>query len=385
MHARTAENRAFYQASVGCDDRIGCRQSTPSSSIDSCAGVSTATPSAVTGQVNLPRSSRLAWSTSPWPSLHVDREHPHVHLTFARRDHDGRRFHPDRDDLFRYRQRFAEKLRDRGIEANATPARARGIDPTHEPIAARKVRETARVPRIDTSRSDRAERFRERSIPDPVETLLAKRQATVRTAFERSIAELSSSPDLADRVIAKSLERFVASMPAPEPNSIRAARATGGERDPGMSLAATDQREVNVPTAADPLEAASARSRAMRERVEAERDMPEFSDRQQAERVQVRPSGISDRLRSLMDEANKQSAGLSDQGPRQAPDLRQTEQVPERPSGISDRLRSLMEQADKQSADPISTSADEVLRQTQERDREQPERDRSPDRGGPRR
>jgi hypothetical protein len=79
-------------------------------------------------------------------ALHLDRDHPHVHLTIARRDQDGRRFHPNRDDLFRYRQRFAQKLRNRGIEANATPARARGIDPKHEPIAAKKMREKGLVP-----------------------------------------------------------------------------------------------------------------------------------------------------------------------------------------------------------------------------------------------
>jgi hypothetical protein len=76
----------------------------------------------------------------------LDRDHPHVHLTIARRDQDGRRFHPNRDDLFRYRQRFAQKLRDRGIEANATPSRARGIDPKHEPIAAKKMREKGWFP-----------------------------------------------------------------------------------------------------------------------------------------------------------------------------------------------------------------------------------------------
>ncbi|CAE1302107.1 unnamed protein product [Acanthosepion pharaonis] len=59
------ETALFYRAKVGCEDRIGCRQSTPSSSIDNCAGVSTATPSAVAGAVNRPRSRRLAWSTSP--------------------------------------------------------------------------------------------------------------------------------------------------------------------------------------------------------------------------------------------------------------------------------------------------------------------------------
>jgi hypothetical protein len=41
----------------------------------------------------------------------------------ARRDHDGRRFHPNRDDFFRYRQRFAEK---RAIVALRRMPRQRG-------------------------------------------------------------------------------------------------------------------------------------------------------------------------------------------------------------------------------------------------------------------
>jgi hypothetical protein len=45
--------------------------------------------------------AREEFANRSWvASLHVDRDHPHVHLTFARRDHDGRRFHPSRDDLF---------------------------------------------------------------------------------------------------------------------------------------------------------------------------------------------------------------------------------------------------------------------------------------------
>lgn len=59
--------------------------------------------------------------------LHTDQAHPHVHLTVARRDIDGQRFHPGKEDLFRYRQTFAEKLRHVGIEANATPRKARGV------------------------------------------------------------------------------------------------------------------------------------------------------------------------------------------------------------------------------------------------------------------
>ena len=288
--------------------------------------------------------AREEFANRSWvASLHVDREHPHVHLTFARRDHDGRRFHPNRDDLFRYRQRFAQKLRDRGIEANATPAKARGLDPKHEPIAARKVREKGGVPRIDKSRADRAERYRERGLADPVEAILTLQHATVRNAYERSIGELSASPSLVDQAVANSLQRFVTSMAAPEPNSIRAARTPTFNRDEIEQGSTPDRGARDAGANADPLAAALARSRAMREQLDAVRDAPETPTRPQEEA----------------------------EGERQ--------------SGISDRLRSLMNEAEKQSSDPAPSKADDILRGTQERDRAQRDRDRSPDKNGPRR
>lgn len=295
--------------------------------------------------------ARVEFANRSWvASLHVDRDHPHVHLTFARRDHDGRRFDPDRDDLFRYRQRFAQKLRDRGIEANATPARARGIDPTHEPIAARKVREKGEVPRIDrsrTDRTDRTERLREQGVPDSAQAVLVNRQAVVRTAYGQSIAELSASPSFVDQFISKNIERFLGSMPAPEPNSARAARSRGGEHGVYTPSAASPARDHEAVLADDPIAAALARAKAMKERIAAKR---------QAE----------------------------------VPDRAQLKQKEEPPSIITDRLRSLLAEADRQSANPAPNKAEEVLRQIQERDqaqreREQREHDRSRDRGGPRR
>lgn len=292
--------------------------------------------------------ARVEFANRSWvASLHVDRDHPHVHLTFARRDHDGRRFHPDRDDLFRYRQRFAQKLRDRGIEANATPARARGIDPTHEPIAARKVREKGEVPRIDRSRTNRAERLRGQGVPDPVQAVLVDRQAAVRTAYGRSIGELSASPSFVDQFISKNIERFLGSMPAPEPNSARAVRSRSGEQDVDRPSAASPARDHEAVSADDPIAAALARAKAMKERIAAKR---------QAE----------------------------------VPDRAQLERKEEPPSIITNRLRSLLAEADRQSASPAPNKAEEVLRQIQERnqaqrEREQREHDRSRDRGGPRR
>jgi hypothetical protein len=275
-------------------------------------------------------------------SLHVDRDHPHVHLTIARRDHDGRRFHPNRDDLFHYRQRFAEKLRGRGIEANATPAKARGIDPQHEHIAALKVREKGGVPRLDKSRAERVDRYREDGRKDPVEGVLREQRATVRAAYERSIAELSASPSMVNQMVAKSLQRFVDGLPEPEPNSARAARLTRTAREIGGPTASPRRfdKEVAKP---DALAAALARLRDAQDRSEANRNASEGSEDRPAEAERLRQPAVSDRLRALMDEADKQSA-----------------------------------------TEPLETTA-EILRQVRQRDRAHRERDRSPDKGGPRR
>ena len=186
--------------------------------------------------------ARTEFANRSWvASLHVDRDHPHVHLTVARRDHDGRRFHPNRDDLFRYRQRFAEKLRNRGIEANATPAKARGIDPKHEHIAARKIRENGVVPRLDRVRAARGGRFETAAREDPVDIILASQRAIVRAAYERLIAELAASPSLVNKTVAQSLQRFVDALPEPQPNSRKAARRIAEARETsGRAVAAPD-------------------------------------------------------------------------------------------------------------------------------------------------
>ena len=285
--------------------------------------------------------AREEFANRSWvASLHVDRDHPHVHLTVARRDHDGRRFHPNRDDLFRYRQRFAAKLRDRGIEANATPAKARGLDPKHEPIAARKVRERGETPRLDKSRARRAATYREKGVADPVAALLAGQHATVRAAYERSIAELSSSSSMVDQVVAKSLSQFVTSMAPPEPNSVKAIRSIPGRIADGQARTPA-RSDAGVDVAGDPLASALARSKAMREQLEANRDLPEATGR---------PS---------------------------------TEPENERPSGVSKRLRALMNEADKPAPTATPSKAEDVRRQVQELDRASRERARSPDKGGP--
>jgi hypothetical protein len=60
-------------------------------------------------------------------ATHDDEAHPHVHLSVQVRGPNGRRLNPRKQDLWRWRERFAEQLREHGVEANATPRRTRGI------------------------------------------------------------------------------------------------------------------------------------------------------------------------------------------------------------------------------------------------------------------
>ena len=58
---------------------------------------------------------------------HDDEKHSHVHLIVKAVGRDGKRLNPRKADLQKWRERFAEQLRERGLEANATPRRARGV------------------------------------------------------------------------------------------------------------------------------------------------------------------------------------------------------------------------------------------------------------------
>ena len=57
---------------------------------------------------------------------HLDTDHPHCHLNVLMRDKFGIRLNPRKNDLYEWRLRFAEKLREHGIECAATRRQHRG-------------------------------------------------------------------------------------------------------------------------------------------------------------------------------------------------------------------------------------------------------------------
>jgi hypothetical protein len=60
-------------------------------------------------------------------AAHDDEKHPHIHLAVKAVDLDGVRMNPRKADLQHWRETFAEKLREQGVEANATPRQLRGV------------------------------------------------------------------------------------------------------------------------------------------------------------------------------------------------------------------------------------------------------------------
>ncbi|GGE97449.1 relaxase/mobilization nuclease domain-containing protein [Sphingomonas prati] len=153
-------------------------------------------------------------------ALHTDADHPHVHLTVAARGEGGERFNPRKDDLAGWRESFARELRARGVEAEATPRRARGVIQKTERTPVRKIREraeagAAELPRVlQSSRAEAEAMLTERPAqPRPWEVKAIVRQSEVRASYERAATVLDASDDPADRKLAQQTRAFVESMP----------------------------------------------------------------------------------------------------------------------------------------------------------------------------
>ena len=154
-------------------------------------------------------------------ALHTDAHHPHVHVAVRMLGRDGERLNPRKADLDRWRQTFARTLRDRNIQAEATPRRSRGVVRKPETMPIRKLRERyersdgAPAPRVLEAARDEAWRIArgEVKIDRPWETAIVERQKAVREAYLEEAASLQRATDGQSRVLARELKSFVGKMP----------------------------------------------------------------------------------------------------------------------------------------------------------------------------
>jgi hypothetical protein len=137
--------------------------------------------------------------------LHDHQANPHVHICVRAESKHGRRLNPRKTDLHRWRETFAAKLRERGIEAEATRQATRGKVRRYPALWQVKAGEDGRLQRQQTATPGGG-------------------QQAVRGAAQgawRAIAyALGESGSEADRQLARSIQAFAADMgqrPAHEP------------------------------------------------------------------------------------------------------------------------------------------------------------------------
>lgn len=178
-------------------------------------------------------ASRLFADRHPYVfALHTDDRHPHVHLTVRALGRNGERLNPRKADLQLWRETFAAALRDRGVEAEATPRRARGVVRKAERTPVRKLRE----------RFERAEGPMPRTLEgalksaatspaaEPVwETRLRQRQAAIRRTLVVEALRLQASTAEGDRRLGQDLEQFIRTLPPVLTRREMLARALGTE------------------------------------------------------------------------------------------------------------------------------------------------------------
>ena len=163
--------------------------------------------------------------------LHTDTRHPHVHLTVRAPGEGGERLGPGKAELDAWRQHFAQALRDRGVEAEATPRRARGVTRKAEHPSLRRIRIRHEAGQGDVARNIRAAyheaakaAFLGETAPTRFEQQTLERQARIRGLYLAQAKLLRQSIDLQDQELGRKVEDFVRSMPDPDSQRLAFAR-----------------------------------------------------------------------------------------------------------------------------------------------------------------
>ena len=126
--------------------------------------------------------------------LHDHQANPHVHISVRVESKHGKRLNLRKTDLHRWRETFAAKLRERGIDAEATRQATRGATRNHPQLWQVKAAEQGRLLR-----------------PQPRHrrgTAVAASRAEAQRTWQGIGAALAGSGDPNDRKLAAAIDRF---------------------------------------------------------------------------------------------------------------------------------------------------------------------------------
>ncbi len=149
-------------------------------------------------------------------AFHDDTDKPHAHISVLSRDHEGKALDTNRDCLDGWRGRFAERLRERGIDAAATPRHARGVTRKTLKRTDHYTKNTKRLLRNDqVNYGDAMAVAKGEKEPrrQPWKSNIAEKRQAVIATYEQAAAELARSDDRSDRALAQELAAFTEKMP----------------------------------------------------------------------------------------------------------------------------------------------------------------------------
>jgi hypothetical protein len=153
--------------------------------------------------------------------LHTHQANPHVHISVRAEGRDGKRLNPRKEDLHRWRETFAERLRSWGIEAEASSQATRGV-------SRRSLRGWERQP------GAKARIAKKRGEHKLGPAFRATRSGALQ-AWSEITKALAASPDPADRKLSKSIGDFV--MQTEVAQAVQRQRAAQRQAElPGMTL-----------------------------------------------------------------------------------------------------------------------------------------------------
>jgi type IV secretory pathway VirD2 relaxase len=156
---------------------------------------------------------------------HADTEHPHAHLTIRNVGFDGQCLNPRKPDLQRWREGLARALRDRGIEAEATPRRARGVTRkgTRQAIKHMDKRKASTVTRWKIQHALKTVAAGEANQVPEWEKASQQRQVQIKAAWNTVARALDESGNIA---LAVQVRAFVSNMQsAPTERQVLVAQA----------------------------------------------------------------------------------------------------------------------------------------------------------------
>lgn len=148
-------------------------------------------------------------------ALHTDTKQPHVHLAVKAQGFDLTWVKRSKSDLQEWRETFAEKMRDQGVEAEATPRRARGVVKKARTQPMHHLAQRPRESTVITAQVDQAirEATGAPAAPKPWDVAIEAQQRKVREIYQALQADMRASPEPAAAGASDQLAGFLARMP----------------------------------------------------------------------------------------------------------------------------------------------------------------------------